>query len=163
MYKAMITTTIVLAVLAVTGGVADAGQEGGAHNDRWERSHDEAAGHGLPGVISGRMAERLGLDDVQTQSVMNVMEAARPEFEALREQGRTLRKSIRDLDPGDSSYGVRLQDLSATSGQVATELVLLTGRVRADVHGILTPEQRQSFAEMAEKFESRRGRGPRAR
>ena len=160
MYK-MMTTTIVLIVLAVTGGMAAAGPQDSDHNDRWERSRDNTAGPGMPGVIAGRMAERLGLDDVQRQSVMNVMDAARPEFEALREQGKTLRQSIRDLDPGEPSYGVRLQDLSATSGQVAADLVLLTGRVRADVHAILTPEQRQSFAEMTAQFDGRRGKGPR--
>ena len=163
MYKTMITTTIVLVLFAVTGGTAYASQEDGTHKDRRERSHGMTDGFSFPGMVSERMAERLELDEVQTQSVRNVMEAARPEFEALRERGKNLRVSIRDLDPEDPAYGALLQDLSADSGQVAADLVLLTGRVRADIHGILTPEQRDSLAEMIERFDGRRGRGPQAR
>ena len=81
----------------------------------------------------------------------------------LRERGRTLRSSIRELDPEDASYGAVLQDLSAATGQVAAELVLLTGRVRADIHGILTPEQQQSLAEMTARIDVRHERGRQAR
>lgn len=45
-------------------------------------------GHGMDGpvLISERMADRLGLDETQRQSVQNILDAARPEFEALRER-----------------------------------------------------------------------------
>jgi Spy/CpxP family protein refolding chaperone len=43
-------------------------------------------GAGLDGpmIVSERMADRLGLDDVQRESVKNILEAAKPEYEALR-------------------------------------------------------------------------------
>jgi Spy/CpxP family protein refolding chaperone len=163
MYKSMKTTTFLLVLLAVTGGTVYAGQEDTGQKNHQERSPGLTEGHGLPGFIPERMIERLGLDDVQAQSVRNVMEAARPEFDALRERGRSLRASLRDLDPEEPSYGARLQDLSTDSAQVAADLVLLTGRVRAGIHAILTPEQRQSLADMAARFEGRRGRGPQVR
>lgn len=163
MNQSMIMTTIVLAFIAVTGGAAYAGQEDGARKDRWARSHGSTEGVGVPGAISDRMADRLGLDESQAQSVTNVMEAARPEFEALRERGHTLKQSIREFDPANPDYGVMLQNASAESGQVAAELVLLTGRVRADIHRILTPEQRQSLADMMARLDGRRGRDSKAR
>jgi Spy/CpxP family protein refolding chaperone len=39
-----------------------------------------------PMIISERMADRLGLDDVQRESVKNILDAAKPEFDALRDR-----------------------------------------------------------------------------
>lgn len=39
-----------------------------------------------PMIISERMADRLGLDDVQRESVKNILDAAKPEFNALRDR-----------------------------------------------------------------------------
>jgi len=38
-----------------------------------------------PVIISERMADRLGLDDAQRESIKGILEAARPQFDALRE------------------------------------------------------------------------------
>lgn len=58
----------------------------GAHAD----SHPGPAMDGprLPGaeLMRERMADRLELDDTQRQQIANILEAARPEFEALRER-----------------------------------------------------------------------------
>ena len=47
-----------------------------------------ADGHGFdrPMMITERMAERLELDETQRQSIQNIIEAAKPEFEALRDR-----------------------------------------------------------------------------
>jgi Spy/CpxP family protein refolding chaperone len=42
-----------------------------------------------PMFISERMADRLELDDVQRAQVRNILEAAKPEFEALRDRVKT--------------------------------------------------------------------------
>ena len=49
---------------------------------------DGAGGPGFdrPVMITERMAERLELDETQVQSIQNIIEAARPEFEALRDR-----------------------------------------------------------------------------
>ncbi len=39
-----------------------------------------------PAMISERMADRLELDDTQRQQVQNILDAARPEFVALRDR-----------------------------------------------------------------------------
>jgi Spy/CpxP family protein refolding chaperone len=39
-----------------------------------------------PAMISERMADRLGLDETQRQQVQNIIDAAKPEFEALRDR-----------------------------------------------------------------------------
>jgi len=49
---------------------------------------DGIGGQGFNGpvIVTERMAERLGLDETQVQSIQNIIEAAKPEFEALRDR-----------------------------------------------------------------------------
>jgi len=53
------------------------------------------AGRAEPAVVSERMAERLGLDETQKSSIENILEAARPEFEALRAAHEELAERVR--------------------------------------------------------------------
>lgn len=49
---------------------------------------DRIGGSGFDGsaIITKRLADRLELDETQRQNVQNIIEAARPEFEALRDR-----------------------------------------------------------------------------
>ena len=46
--------------------------------------HKGGPGFDGPMFISERMADRLDLDETQRQTIQNILEAAKPEFEALR-------------------------------------------------------------------------------
>jgi Spy/CpxP family protein refolding chaperone len=46
----------------------------------------DGPGFDRPVMITERMAERLELDETQRQSIQNIIEAAKPEFEALRDR-----------------------------------------------------------------------------
>lgn len=48
-----------------------------------------------PAVMTERMAERLGLDEAQRQSISNILEAAKPEFDALRAAREELATRVR--------------------------------------------------------------------
>lgn len=50
------------------------------------KDHIGGPGFNGPVLITERMAERLELDETQVQSIQNIIEAARPEFEALRDR-----------------------------------------------------------------------------
>ena len=88
------------------------------------------------------------------------MQTAQPTFASLRERSRANRESFVALDVSDPDYGAKLQDLSAESGELAAELMLVAGRLRADVSAVLTDEQRQV---LAERMAGLADRGPRAR
>ena len=51
-----------------------------------ERGPDHRPHFGMPGFMIERMAERLDLDDTQRQEIENILLAAKPEFEALRDR-----------------------------------------------------------------------------
>jgi Spy/CpxP family protein refolding chaperone len=77
-YKAGITslavvTAAVLLLAFMSSAVAERGPE--------HRPH-----FGMPGFVIERMAERLDLDETQRQEIENILLAAKPEFEALRDR-----------------------------------------------------------------------------
>ena len=116
----------------------------------------------LPARISERMADRLGLDENQRQVVENIMEAAKPEFQALREGTRSNRDALLALDATSASYSTDLDAIAAENGRLATEATYLATRVRAEINAVLTDEQQamleQGMERMRENFGERRER-----
>ena len=115
-------------------------------------------------MMAGRLVRRLDLDETQQTEVRNIFEAARPEFEVIRERGRSTREAMLNLDPASADYAAELNNLALESGQIVTDTALLAGRVRAEVNAVLTPEQAEELREMVSRFaermgERRRGRG----
>ena len=112
-----------------------------------------------PGMMLEHMADHLDLDDAQRESVRNILEAARPEIEALRTQFRANRDALEALDASDPAYSAELNSIAASNGQLATEGTLLFTRIRTEVHAVLTDEQLEKLARskqrMREAFERR--------
>lgn len=117
----------------------------------------DGPGFGLPhaGMMSGRMAERLGLDETQRESVDNILSAAKPEMKALRERARANHDAMKALSPGDPE----VQSIATSNGELATEATLLFARVRGEIDAVLTDEQRAQLAQLKEERGDRGGRG----
>lgn len=109
-------------------------------------------GAGFPGKMLERMSEHLDLDETQRQSVENILEASKPEFEALRDRFKANRAALQALDPADASYSVNLEAAAAENGQLATEATLLRSRVRTEINAVLTEEQREKLARSKARF-----------
>ena len=84
------------------GGDGKRHGRGGAHR----MHHDE---FGDPARMLEMMTRHLDLDDTQSQKIGNILEAAKPQIEALRERGQATRKAMHELDVDDPDYGVNLQ------------------------------------------------------
>lgn len=116
-------------------------------------NHDE---FGDPARRVEMMTRHLDLDDTQSQTIGNILEAAKPEIDALRDRARTTREAMQALDVDDPNYAANLQNLSTEIGALTSEAALLHGRLRADVYAELTAEQRERAAEgrnsMHERF-----------
>ena len=113
-----------------------------------------------PGPMIEHMADHLDLDDTQRVQVENIVEAAKPEFEALREQLRANREALASLDASDSAYSAQLNDVAVSNGQLATEGTLLFTRVRSEIRAVLTAEQldklERSKKRMRQAFQERK-------
>ena len=146
--KAGLLAVVTIAVLSTFAFAGD--DEGRRGPDR----HAGGPGFGMfdPGMMVGRMARHLDLDDAQRESVKNIMEAAKPELKALREQFGANRKALEELDAGDPE----VQNIATSNGQLATEATLLFARIRGEIHAVLTEEQLAKAAELKEERKERR-------
>ncbi len=115
-----------------------------------------------PGLMLEHMADHLDLDDAQRNAVNNILEAAKPEIQALREKARANRDALEALDVNDAAYSAELNNIAISNGELATEGTLLFTRIRTDVHAVLTDEQiaklERSKERMKKRFQERRQR-----
>ena len=105
-----------------------------------------------PGLMLEHIADHLDLDDAQRQAVTNILEAAKPEIEALREQVRANREALAALETDDPAYSAQINDIAISNGQLATEGTLLFTRVRSEVHAVLTDEQLEKLERGKERM-----------
>lgn len=105
-------------------------------------------GFGAPGAMLEHMADHLDLDDTQRATVRNILEAARPEFLALREQARTNREALRTLDAADPA----VNGIAISNGELATQGTLLAHRVRNEIRAVLTAEQIEKLERARERM-----------
>ena len=143
MSKIQIVMIAAVLLPAFSGGVI-AQDDTGLDSERGKRpGHHRGPGRGIddPRMMLERMVQYLELDQVQQQTVAKIMDASKPEFDALREASRANREAIHALDVSDSEYGARLTNLSAKSGELAAGLALLKGRIRGEIAAVLTEDQ----------------------
>jgi Spy/CpxP family protein refolding chaperone len=126
------------------------GDDSGRHHGK--RMHRDRMGD--PKRMIEMLLRHLDLDDTQAQKLQNAVDAAKPEFDELQKRLGENRAALQTLDTTDADYSAKLQNLSASNAELAAQMTLLHGRLRAEVHAVLTPEQQQEMAEFAE----RRGR-----
>lgn len=160
-------TVLIIIALAVTalfsaGAVWSADTEGDDRRGWSQRGgHGPGAGFRDPARMIERMTKHLDLDETQQQTVSNIVEAARPEFEALRDKARENRKAMRELETTDPDYSAKLTNLATENGELMASGTILFGRVRAELAAELTDEQRAKLeARMEEgrkRFRHRRG------
>ena len=154
--------TAAAAVLTLAAGLAIAAPNGGkGHDGDWGGPRSGGRMMANPERIVDRMTRHVDLDETQEQTIRNILEAAKPEFEALRTRGKANMSAMRDLEPSDPDYSARLDDLSAENGQLVADGTRLVGRVRGEVYAVLTAEQIAELEaagdRMRERFRRRRG------
>lgn len=157
LYRTLVTTGVVVMLGLAALTLADASAEG--HPGGRGPHAGDFAHFGDPARMVDRMARHLDLSDSQRQNLENVIAAARPQMDDLRDRARQTFEAIRSLDVDDPDYHARLNNLAAEAGELATSATLLMGGLRADVSRELTEEQRAELATfMEQKHERMRGR-----
>jgi Spy/CpxP family protein refolding chaperone len=110
---------------------------------------------GDPERMLEHMADYLDFDQAQRASLENILEAAKPEIQAMREQMRVNRHALETLDPGDPAYEILLSDIAISNGELAAQGTYLFTRIRAEVGAILTDEQREKIKRKKERIRER--------
>ena len=168
--KKQLITALSVALLTATSGSVMAAQpdarEGHERHDRQLRLHRGGMHEaGDPQAMIRHLSRTLELDQTQQQKIENILSAAKPEMDDLRERAEANRKAMHELDVSDSSHGAKLDNLAAEKGAIVSEQAVLHGRLKADIHAVLTPEQRQELAgksaKRRDRFQKRKGVDPR--
>jgi protein CpxP len=128
---------------------------GAAIAQEFDGSPAMRGGYGHPQRMLEHLSRRLDLDETQQQAVKNIVEAATPEMDALRDRARKNRDAVRDLVVSDPDYDAKLSNLARENGELATIATLLHGRLRAEIDALLSPEQRETLATEGKREDKR--------
>lgn len=142
-YLTATAATVLLLAVATDGFVQERERGDDKRHGHGDRSQMRPGDFGDPERMVEMMTRHLELDATQTEAVGNILLAAKPEADALRERATASQAAMRSLDVGAPDYGSQLQNLSTEIGAVTAAATLLHGRLRADVYAVLTPEQRE--------------------
>lgn len=150
------TLVAMLSAIGVSAAAQQSAETGG-DRDR-HRGHEGMRPDfaGDPARMVEMMTRHLDLDETQSQTVSNILQAVKSEADLLRERRRANSEALRALDVNDADYAATLQNLAVESGELETEKTLLHGRVRGEIHAVLTAEQQQKIADRVGKMGSRR-------
>ena len=139
-------TALLIAVLAVAGFTSTVYAAPGI---------GPFAGARDPGFMLEHMADHLDLSDEQRATIEGILDASRPEIQALREQVKANREEIRALDPGSTSYDAELNNIALSNGELATTGTLLAVRVKTEVAAVLTDDQKAKLERGKERMKKR--------
>jgi Spy/CpxP family protein refolding chaperone len=165
--KTKILTALLLCTFLSGAAAVAAGNDAERHRDGDRSRHamdgDRLFGMGArPESMLRHLNRELGLDDAQQQAVKEILSAAQLEIEAQHARTVEHGKALRALNPDDGNYSAELQNFADTAAQLASEKVMLHGRLLAELNEVLTPEQRQKLAERTgsrgERWRERRER-----
>lgn len=144
--RKQLTAAAAAAAIVMTAGMALADQG----RDPGERRLYRGGGmHGFgdPAQVVEHLDRALELEETRRQRIENIVSATGPEIEALHERAEKNHNALRELDANDDGYDALLANLAREKGDIAAQLVLLRGRMKAEIDEVLTPEQRQKLAE----------------
>jgi Spy/CpxP family protein refolding chaperone len=93
-----------------------------------------------------RLLNKLNLSAAQKQQIKDIMTAAHPQMQSLREQMRANSLKLRQTQPSDPNYASVVSQVSQTQGSLAAQMVTQRAQVRAQVFKVLTPAQQAQLA-----------------
>jgi len=130
--------------LAAASRAGDAGAPPAA--DAADGPPDIGLSGALPPALLGRLPAELGLSSQQRHSVRALLDQARPGFAQLRGQMQAGAELLARTAPDDPAYPSVVASVSQSAGNLAAQFVRQASALRAQLHAVLTPEQRARLA-----------------
>lgn len=104
-----------------------------------------------------RMAEHLGLSDEQLARVRAIFDKYRPEQRTLRDRMRENHKQLREQMHQETPDQARIEKLAKAQGDLKAQMIMLKGKIHAEMNKVLTAEQRKQMQERREAYGMGRG------
>jgi len=106
-----------------------------------------------------RVAEKLDLSDSQRDQFKQIHEQGRGEGKTIHEAMQKNRDALHKLNPSAKGYSKQVAQLANEKAELVKQMVVHKSEVRAELHAMLTPQQREKMSQM--KME-RKGKGKRS-
>jgi|SRR6266851_658402 len=101
---------------------------------------------------------KLDLNAAQKQQIKQIMTAARPQMQSLREQMQANSLKLWQTQPSDPNYAGVASQVSQTHGSLAAQMMTQRADLRAQVFKVLTPAQQAQLSALeAEKHAHKHG------
>lgn len=144
----------VLGILAAGAGVVtvDAQQRGAMRG----RAFAQGQAPRVPGIAGFGLALRaLGLTEDQRTQVRAILEQHRAETRAAAEKAAAARERMRVAETAPTLDEADLRAAAASLADAQVEAAIVRAKVRSEVEGLLTPEQRQKADEIRTRAQER--------
>jgi Spy/CpxP family protein refolding chaperone len=156
----LVLTLVVIGLVVAPAVVVAQGFFEGHGGKGWGRGgHGHGhGGHGGPGGGLGflrmlpRLAEKLDLSEAQQAEIESIVDQSLPAIRELRVQMREARQEFRDSQEPGQFDEAAVRAFAESQAQLMTEMMVSTARLKADVFGVLTPEQVEQLEELRGKF-----------
>ncbi len=102
------------------------------------------------------MFEALDLTPEQRDAVEAIQAIYRPQLQALMDSSRNTRRALSETAPDDPDYATVVAEASQAAAEHASQLVLLSAEMRRELHGVLTPQQREKALELRSTMREQR-------
>jgi Spy/CpxP family protein refolding chaperone len=168
--RRLLGTLAGIGAAAILGGMAfaAASQSGGTNPAPQAPGPELGPAMMVPGLVPhallGRVGNQLGLSSEQRQAIKGFFEQARPGLEQLHTQLRVNAELLAKTRPDDPAYQSVVANISQSAAELATQFVLQTSQLRSQVHGVLTPDQKDRLvaleSERHTRLQQQRARGP---
>ena len=147
--KKAIIAIIGIAVL-VAGVIFAVGQIGA---ERAGRGHFGEGGHRWQGM----MLRGLSLTEEQRAQVKQILEASKSKTDPLRESMKQNRQKLQELTASGAFDEAAVTEIANSIGDTSAQLTVERHRTMAQIHALLTDEQKAKAAEMHGKMKGRIG------
>lgn len=94
------------------------------------------------------LSEKLDLTQAQQDALAEQMKNKREQMRSLKKQRHELRSALTQLNPQAKDYQAQLDKLTKDAEFLARETVMQKAEQHKTLFSILTPQQRQEFAEL---------------
>jgi periplasmic protein CpxP/Spy len=97
---------------------------------------------------------KLDLSAAQQQQIKDIMTAAHPQMQSLREQMHANSLKLQQTQPTDPNYSSIASQVSQTHGSLAAQAMTQRAEVRAQVFKVLTPAQQTQLATLEAQMQA---------
>ena len=113
-----------------------------------------------PEDMKARLMQHFDLSAEQMEKMEALMKDKSSTMQSLDQQQQALNKNFEELDTGSASYKTDIFSLAEEEATLARRMTIEKGEMRFKLDSILSPEQRQRFAQMkARKSEMKQRMG----